>query len=162
MVLDREIELARRPPLVDFLVLRLVGAEGHRGVEQIGYTERDRLDSVENVFQLGFQNLLFLTEAGDLGLHRFRLFGAGVSLFLRSFSAQPRSPAHQLSDLLGLGIAQVLQLLRADLHGLALRLERFDRGLVEFVAARAQSLSDTIQLSAQQYGIEHGKPRGMK
>ena len=107
VILDREIERARRAPTILFDVAVLVGTLRHRGIGQIRNAQRDRGELLLDVGQARFVGLELIGDTGDLGHQR----GGVLALALGD------------ADRLGARIARVLQFLGLDLHGLALRLE---------------------------------------
>ena len=140
MVLDLEIEAARRAPAVLLEVVALVLACGHGRIRQVGNAERDRFQRAADAFQFDFRGLQLLAEAGDFRHHRGDILAPGL----------------ELADLLAAGVAQVLQLLGAHLDALAVGLQRFQLRHVEVEAAAfAQALREIGGLVAEQRGIEH-------
>ena len=141
VVLHREIEGARRAPAKHFEVVLFVGAGRHAGVGQVGNGQGDRLELGAQFVQAGLGGLEFVGDAGDLGHQRGHVFTLGLGL----------------ADGLGAGIAQVLQLLRAALDGLALGLEAFERGHVEVeTPGLLQARSGVGKMATQQVRVEHG------
>src|SRR5262249_5322257 len=62
----------------------------------------------------------------------------------------------RLSDLLRLGVALRLVILGLGLNVFSLRLEFLECRRVEVIAPRSQSLSDAIEVVAQQLNVQHG------
>src|SRR5690606_29219892 len=107
VVLDLEIEVARRAPAADLDAVLLAATAGHRSVREVGHAQRDRLDLGAERVQPRLTGVQLDTEAG-------------------TFRPQRRhtpAPTLCLPDRLAARVAQVLHLLRADLDLLAFGLQ---------------------------------------
>ena len=112
VILDREIELPRRRPTCEFPCFAsrpCRPARMHR--QDSEYPSAIFASSACISASLCFVGFELVADAGDFGHQRGRVFAL-------AFGHADRFRAR---------IAQVLQFLRLDLHGLALRFERFDR-----------------------------------
>jgi len=160
MVLDREVEGARRAPAVLLDVVGLAAAQRHVLARQVGHAQADHVDRQADLLQALFTARQFFGERRDLSLEHFDLGLARLGL--RGIAgAETRDLPHQRADLLRLRIAQALQLLRARLDLLALGLQGLQALDVELEAAGAlQALGSVEQVGAQQLGVEHGSSRG--
>ena len=107
---------------------------------QVGKIEQERAQAMLDSGKLRFQSLELLTQTA----HIREQFGSVFAAPLRN------------TDLLGERVTSRLQLLRAGLNHLALRLERFELCDVKRDAAFGETCGNGWKIVAQQIDIEHG------
>ena len=139
MVLDREIELARRAATAYFDVVVLVFAHRHRQIRQVRNAQRNAVEFSQHLVQLDLGGLQLIAKARHLGQQRRHIF----------------TPGFGLANRLGAGVALVLQLLGFDLQYAALLLKGVDTRHVEGHATGGEALGGLFNLLAQVLGIEH-------
>ena len=141
MILDLEIEHARRAPAVLFDIGVFIAAQRHRLMRQIRNTRRNGIDSKLDLVQPRLAGLQFIAERRNLGHDRRHVLSLGL----------------EHADVLASGVAQVLQFLGPYLKLLALRLPLLQGRDIEVVAAGLlEAGGQDFGLIAQQDGIEHG------
>jgi hypothetical protein len=149
MVLDLEVEGARRAPAAHLGVALFAGAHGHAVVRQVGQAQH-------HVGQLGLHGLEALgrgfqlvAQAGHLGHDAGRVLALGL----------------ELADLTTQAVAPGLQFLGAGLDGLALGLEGREAGFIEKglgVLAGLQPGDDAGQIATKLLDVEHERLRKTK
>ena len=141
VILHLKIEAAWRAPAVLFDIAGFVLARRHRFVRQIRNPRRDGLNRLLDLIQPRLAGFQLIAEARNLSHHRRYILALGL----------------EHADLFGLGIAQVLQLLRAHLQLLALGFPLLQHGDIEVVTAGLlEAVGQDFGLIAQQDGIKHG------
>ena len=133
VILDREVEGARRTDALDFRIAGFIAPCWHRFVRQVGDAGQQvlqlHLQRGEGIFA-GFQ---LVAQTGNLGHDRHHVLATRLGL----------------ADGLGTGIALRLQFLGAGLHLLALALQALVVGAREGKAAAGQARDDLVELTAQ-------------
>ncbi len=146
VILDREIELARRAPAQDFLVVVFVLAQRHGRVRDVRQAQRDLGELGLYVGQRLFVGLELVADAGDFGHQRGDVLALALGL----------------ADGLGPRITQVLQFLGLGGQLLALTLQGLDGGHVEReTTGFLEALGGFGQARTQQCGVQHDRSRVM-
>mgnify|MGYP006194217975 CR=1 FL=1 len=139
MILDREIEAARRTPARDLDVALFVVTHRHRLVRQVGDIQQQVVEFALDAVELTLALLQLTAHAVDIGQQRRNVFTSCLGL----------------TNGLGATVALGLQLFGTGLDRLALRFERLETRYIQLKTAASKALGHIVKLAANQFGVEH-------
>ena len=139
VILNRKIELARRPPAANLDVVILILADRYPLIRQVGHAQHQRIQFSLNGFQLLLGVIQFASHALHIGKQRLNVFTLGLGM----------------ADGFGAAVALSLQRFCTRLHTLAPGFKLFELRDIQNKAAAGEAFSDELRLATDQFWIKH-------